>query len=65
MTQIDFGNNFTQEVRISDTNSSAQSFIAKYKNQYEYPDDFDVYFNIPELNYTKFVMTISIIGKIK
>ncbi len=62
LTEIDFGNNFTQEARIMDTNSSTQSFVAMYKNQYEYPDDYDVYFYIPSLNYTKFIMTVEIAG---
>jgi hypothetical protein len=62
MTEIDFGNNFTHEVRISDSNSSTQSLVVKYRNQYEYSGDYDVYFNIPLLNYMKFVMTVPILG---
>jgi hypothetical protein len=64
LTEVNFGNNFTQEIGISHLNSSFQSFVAKYKNQYEYPDDYEVNFNIPELYYSKYVVTVPIIGEI-
>jgi len=62
MTEIDFGNSFTQGISISNINSSNQTFIAKYKYQYDLPGDYNVYFSIPYRNYQKFVTTVPIIG---
>jgi hypothetical protein len=62
LTEIDFDNYYVQEVRITNTNSSFASFDASFENQFEGPGDYNVRFNIPSLNYTKFLLMAPIAG---